>query len=879
VADRLDETPQSIRLADYKPPGWLVPRIDLTLSLDPTLTRVETTLHVRANPDRPDRGPLKLDGEMQRLVEITLDGERLGPEDYSLGETSLTLSPPREAFALRIVSEISPKTNTALEGLYLSGKTLTTQCEAEGFRRITYFPDRPDVLAVYHTWLEADRARFPRLLSNGNCVAQGALPGGRHYALWHDPFPKPCYLFAVVAGDLARIEDRFVTRSGREVTLHLYIEHGNEARATFALGALKRAMAWDEEVFGLEYDLDIFQIVAVSDFNMGAMENKGLNIFNAKYILADPDTATDQDYAGIEAVVAHEYFHNWTGNRITCRDWFQLSLKEGLTVFRDQLFQADMRGSAVKRIADVRNLRTQQFPEDSGPLAHPVRPESYVEINNFYTATVYEKGAEIARMLFTLLGRDGFRRGMDIYVARHDGQAATVEDFVKAMEEASGKDLTQFRLWYAQAGTPQLSVRWTDEGDALALTLAQTTPPTPGQREKRPLHIPVALGLIGPSGEAVPVRLEGEPVAAAAPSRVIELRETETRYRFTQTPAGTVPSLLRGFSAPCRLLRQDDLAASSFLMRHDDDPFNRWDACQRFAVTLMLRLAEGSPGEDGIAALAEALGRILADPALDDAFRATMLTLPTERDVAQLMPVIAVEAIHAAREQVLSGLAVRLAGPLAAAYHNLSINEPYSPDPAQAGRRALRNAALRLLCARKGVADLALAARHFESAGNMTDQIAALSILADHDGAARTRALESFYEHYKADPLVVDKWLALQAGSALSDIRTRVEALAAHEAFTLKNPNKIRALIGTFAHNNMQGFHEAGGAGYRFVAGVILELDALNPQSAARLLTAFESWRRFDPARVAAMQDALRRIASAPKLSPNLTELSQRLMA
>jgi aminopeptidase N len=873
------QTPQPVRLADYKPPPWLVPSIELKLALDPVLTRVESTLRIRANPARPDRGALRLDGEMQRLVEIAVDGKVLGPADYVLDAASLTLKPPGETFTVRIVTEIAPETNTALEGLYLSGETLTTQCEAEGFRRITYFPDRPDVLAVYTTRLEADAARYPQLLSNGNRIAQGTLPGGRHFAEWHDPYPKPCYLFAVVAGDLARLEDSFTTRSDRKVALHLYVEPGNEPRARYALEALKRAMAWDEETFGLEYDLDVFQIVAVSAFNMGAMENKGLNIFNAKYILADAETATDQDYANIEAVVAHEYFHNWTGNRITCRDWFQLSLKEGLTVFRDQEFQADMRGRAVKRIADVRTLRTQQFPEDSGPLAHPVRPESYLEINNFYTATVYEKGAEVVRMLKVLLGKDGFRRGMDLYVERHDGSAATVEDFVKAMEDANGRPLVQFRRWYAQSGTPQLSARWAHEDAVFFLTLSQTTPPSPDQPQKEPLHIPVALGLVGPGGEALPVRLAGEPETERPTTRVIELTERETTFRFAGAPEGTVPSLLRGFSAPCRLIRPDDPALGRFLMREDEDPFNRWDACQGFAVTLMLRLTQGGDEEDGIDGLAAALARILAESDLDDAFRAAMLTLPSERDVAQLMPVIDVEGIFAARERVLSGLAVRLAGPLAAAYHGLALNEPYSPAPAQAGRRALRNAALRLLSARKAVADLALVAGHFENAGNMTDQVAALSILADHDGTARTRALETFYDRYRANSLVVDKWLTLQAGSVLPDVRARVEALTAHEAFTLKNPNKVRALIGSFAHNNMRGFHEPDGGGYRLLARVILELDRLNPQGAARLLTAFESWRRFDSARVALMQETLMSIQAASGLSPNLTELSARLLA
>jgi aminopeptidase N len=862
--------PEPIRLADYKPPAWLVPRLDLDIALDPGLTTVKSRLTVRANPARPDRGPLRLDGEMQRLVSVAVDGVVLAPDAYTLTATSLSLAPPSDAFTLEIVSEIIPETNTALEGLYLSGKTLTSQCEAEGFRRITYFPDRPDVLSIYRTRLSAERGRFPLLLSNGNLTERGTLDGGRHYAVWDDPFPKPCYLFALVAGDLARLEDRFVTRSGRPVTLHLYVEHGSEAKAGFAMGALKRAMAWDEEVFGLEYDLDIFQIVAVPDFNMGAMENKGLNIFNARYILADPASATDQDFANIEAVVAHEYFHNWTGNRITCRDWFQLSLKEGLTVFRDQLFQADMRGEAIKRIADVRTLRSHQFPEDAGPLAHPVRPESYVEINNFYTATVYEKGAEIVRMLYRLLGREGFARGMTLYVARHDGSAATVEDFVAAMEDSSGRDLAQFRLWYAQSGTPELKADWQRTGAGYALTLSQRTAPTPDQAQKSPLHIPIAMGLVGPKGDVLPTRL-------------LELRTESQSFEFPDAPEGAVPSILRGFSAPCRVSREVDGATARLLMARDPDPFNRWDSGQGYALTFMLTLAKGESPEGSAEAvidgLAEALAATLADDSLDPAFKAAMLTLPAERDIAQLMPVIDVDAIYAARASLLAGLSARLGDQLLALYHGLALNAPYEPSPAQAAQRSLRNASLRLLAARRPAPDLDLVAQHVKAATNMTDEMAGLGILADHDGPARDEAFAALYRRFAGDSLVIDKWLALQAGSDLPNIVERVAELMHHEAFTLRNPNKVRALIGTFAHNNMRGFHRAGGAGYRFVADAILALDGLNPQVAARLLTAFESWRRFDSQRAALMSTALTSIAVSPGLSPNLTELSGRLLA
>lgn len=870
--------PQPILRADYRPPEWLVPQIDLVLVLDPSRTRVDATLHIAANPQRPDRGVLALDGEHQKLVSVEIDGRALTPSDYQLNEDRLSIPAPSEQFQVRIVSELVPERNSALEGLYLSGATLTTQCEAEGFRRITYFPDRPDILTVYHTRLEADEKRYPCLLSNGNCISQGKLDGGRHFAQWHDPFPKPCYLFAVVAGDLARLEDRFITQSGRIVTLYLYVEHGNQPRAAFALQALKRAMLWDEQVFGLEYDLDTFQIVAVSDFNMGAMENKGLNIFNAKYILADSETATDQDYANIEAVVAHEYFHNWTGNRITCRDWFQLALKEGLTVFRDQQFQADMRGAAIKRIADVRTLRSQQFPEDAGPLAHPVRPDRYIEVNNFYTATIYEKGAEIVRMLHRILGSEGFRRGMDFYVAHYDGKAAAIDDFVDAMERANDRDFSLFRLWYSQSGTPALSAQWRQSGSELKLTLGQATKPTPDQPDKHALHVPVAVGLLGPTGESIPVLLAGEPSNNASSTRLLELTEAQTDYHFVNVPSGAVPSLLRGFSAPCKVIYRDPLSVSRFLMRHDRDAFNRWDACQDFSLTLMLRLSRGENAPGDIAALGEALADTLADKNLDHAFKAAMLTLPGERDVAQRADIIYVEPICTARAQVLSKLADQLYDILIETYEGLEIIEPYAPNPEQSAQRALRSAALRLLCARKRAPDIARISRHFDLATNMTDQVAGLTILADCPGPEREHALGRFYKRHRSDPLVVDKWFAIQAGSSLPTVRQDVEHLARHGAFTLKNPNKIRALLGTFAHNNLSGFHEQGGAGYYFIADQILAIDARNPQAAARLLTAFEAWRRFEPVRSAAMKDALMRVVKSPSPSPNLAEIAARLL-
>ena len=759
---------------------------------------------------------------------------------------------------------------------------LTTQCEAEGFRHITYFLDRPDVLAEYRVRIEADAERYPYLLSNGNCVARGDLPGGRHFAEWHDPFPKPCYLFALVAGRLDRLVDTFTTQSGRKVDLHLYVDPGNAPRGTFALEALKRAMKWDEERYGLEYDLDVFQIVAVGAFNMGAMENKGLNVFNAKYILADGESATDTDYQGIEAVVAHEYFHNWTGNRITCRDWFQLSLKEGLTVYRDQEFQADMRGRAIKRIADVRTLRAQQFPEDAGPLAHPVRPDSFVEINNFYTATIYEKGAEIIRMIETLIGRAAFRKGMDLYVARHDGTAATVEDFVAAMEDASGRDLTHMRLWYSQAGTPELGAHWTYDAGARALdlTLSQSTLPTPGQPDKAPLHIPVAVGLIGANGADLPLVLEGDAADTKGESeRVLELEAPCATFRFLNVPPEATPSLLRQFSAPCLLKAEAASAMRSVQMRFDSDPFNRWDAVQSFATGVIADLARGEDANADIAQLATALATALQADDLDPAFKALLLTLPSEREIVQSLPQIAVDKACLARRALLKALAARLEGPLKDAHAHFASTAPYAPTSEQMAARALRGAALRLLGALETPEVIDLADAHFKASDNMTDTIAALSVLADNETPLREEALATFYARWKDTPLVVDKWLSLQALSALPGTVEVVEELMAHEAFTLRNPNKVRALIGAFAYNNPLHFHRADGAGYALVGRVIAELDAINPQVAARLVTAFDAWRRLDPARQALARKALETLAARPKASANLAEMTARLLA
>jgi len=879
-----DAKPTPTRLADYRPPDWLVDEIALDVDLDESATRVRAQLACRRNPAGVAAdAALNLDGEEIELLSLRVDGRALEADEYHLDETALVLPGLADQVTVEIETRIDAAANSKLEGLYLSNGVFCTQCEAEGFRRITFFPDRPDVMAVYHVTMRADAARFPVLLCNGNPVACERLAGGRHSASWHDPFPKPSYLFALVAGDLARIEDHFTTASGREVALRIYVEHGQQGRAGYAMEALKRAMRWDEERYGLEYDLDLFNIVAVSDFNMGAMENKSLNIFNAKCILAEPETATDQDYAFIESVVAHEYFHNWTGNRVTCRDWFQLSLKEGLTVFRDQQFSADMRSAAVERIQDVRTLRARQFPEDAGPLAHPVRPSSYIEINNFYTATVYDKGAELIRMLHRLLGEDDFRAGMRLYFERHDGQAATCDDFLAAMAEAAGADLRQFGLWYAQAGTPTLTVTARHDAEAaeLELEFRQETPPTPGQAEKLPLHLPFELGLLARDGRALPLRLEGEQ-GDASTSRVLELREATQRFRFHGIEAPPVLSLNRGFTAPVKLQHDLDETDRALLMAHDPDHFNRFEAAQQFATRLLLEgasaLKEGASPPAAQRFIA-ALGRCLRDQALDAALRAEILGLPSEDYLAEQMAVIDVDAIHQTRQGLRRAIAERLKDQLMATYHGQQSNAPYGPDAASAGRRALRNRALSYLATLAEVEMAELPLRQYQRADNMTDSIAALALLNDVAGEARAAALEDFHRRHHENHLVLDKWFALQATSALPDTLERVHELTGHRAFSLANPNRVRALIGAFATQNPLRFHAADGAGYEFLADHVLDLDKRNPQLAARLLPPLGRWRRFAAPRRERMRAALERILARPRLSADVYEIASKSLA
>ena len=878
--------PQAIHRRDYRAPDYRIETVKLDFDLQPHATRVKARLEVRANYDRSDGvRPLVLDGEDIELLGLALDGRPLKQEEFTADAKGLTVTSPPASFTLEIETRIDPAANTQLSGLYRSGGNYCTQCEAEGFRRITYFPDRPDVMATYQVSIRADREACPVLLSNGNLVEAGELDGGRHYAVWHDPFPKPSYLFALVAGDLDCNEDTFVTRSGREVKLRIFVEHGKVPRTTYAMDALKRSMRWDETRFGLEYDLDLFNIVAVSDFNMGAMENKSLNVFNDKYILADPDTATDADYAGIEAVVAHEYFHNWTGNRITCRDWFQLSLKEGLTVFRDQEFTSDMRSRAVKRIQDVRALRAAQFPEDAGPLAHPIRPDSYIAIDNFYTATVYEKGAEVIRMIHTLLGEEGFQKGMQLYVQRHDGEAATCDQFVDAMADATGTDLSQFRLWYAQAGTPEIIAegRYDAGSGSYDLTLSQYCPPTPGQPDKQPMHIPFSVGLLDAQGRDIPLRLEGETAAAATRGRVLSLTQPRQTFRFTDLPEPRALSLNRGFSAPVNVKSGQDGGRLAFLMAKDSDAFARWEAGQQYATDLLLqRIAAGTAASDGRfdQAFVAAIGDTLRESALDKAFIAEAITLPSESYIAERMTVVDVEGIHAAREALRQQIAASWKAELLRIYDANRSEEAYDPGAGPAGRRALKNAALSYLSALAdgdaGIRDLI--AGQYHGADNMTDRMAALRLLVDMDGPERTAALADFHDRYRDDPLVIDKWLALQAISSRSDTLQQVTALLKHPAFSMQKPNKVRSLIGSFAANMLR-YNAADGSGYAFHADRILELDPLNPQVAARLLAPLGRWRRFDAGRQAKMKAELERVLARPGLSRDVYEIASKSLA
>jgi aminopeptidase N len=890
------ETPNTIYLKDYVPPVWWVDTVDLHVAIHPDHAEVRARLACRRNPQGAG-GALVLNGEDLALQALNLDGAALDPTRYNVTDDTLSIAGPLpDAFVLETVVRIEPDSNTQLSGLYRSRDGYFTQCEAEGFRRITYFPDRPDVMARFSCTLEADVERFPQLLSNGNRVASGVSKhdASRHWARWEDPFPKPAYLFALVAAKLDMLEDEFVTGSGRTVRLGVYVEPGKLDQCGHAMAALKKSMHWDEARFGLEMDLDHYMIVAVGDFNMGAMENKGLNIFNTKYVLARPDTATDTDYQNIDRVVGHEYFHNWTGNRVTCRDWFQLSLKEGLTVFRDQEFGADTHSRAVTRIQEVRALRVGQFPEDAGPMAHPVRPASYAEINNFYTATVYNKGAEVVRMIHTLLGREGFRKGMDLYFQRHDGQAVTCEDFVAAMQDASGVDLTQFRRWYARAGTPRLKAEgtWDAAARRYTLTLTQSLAPTAYEQRLKeaslpiiegPLHIPVTLGLVLPDGTDAPLRLAGE-TSHAGTMRVLSLTEITQTFVFEDIAAAPVASLLRDFSAPVQLEFEQTDVELAHLMAHDADAFNRWEAGQRLATRVLLAgIAAGGEGAGWIPeAFVAACGRVLdGGLVLDPALAAEALVLPAEQvlaeDVAGRGQTIDPEAIHRARVSLRRHLAMQLRDRFEAVWRALAPAEPYAPDGAQVGRRALRNLCLGYLAESDDAylkdAVLPRLLAQFEQGGNMTDVIAALATLANLDLPARETALAAFYARWQAEALVVDKWLQVQATSRLPGTAARVRELMQSPAFDLKNPNKVYALVRSFCAANPRHFHAADGSGYALAADVIIELQAINPQVASRLARSFDRWRKFDAVRQDHARTALERIARCEGLAKDVAEV------
>jgi aminopeptidase N len=867
------ETPPLIRLEEYRPSDYLIDRVDLDIRLEPHATRIDATLALRPNPAGRAGAPLHLDGDDLRLVSAALDGAVLAAEAYTATPSGLSLhAPPQQPFTLRLVTEIDPTANTKLMGLYRSNGVYCTQCEADGFRRITYFLDRPDVMAVYTTRIEADRAEAPVLLGNGNLIESGSTGTDRHFAIWHDPHPKPAYLFALVGGRLGKVETRFTTQEGRAVTCAVYVEPGKEARADYALDAVIRSMQWDETAFGRPYDLDVFNVVAVSDFNMGAMENKGLNIFNDKYVLASPETATDGDYAAIEAIIAHEYFHNWSGNRVTCRDWFQLCLKEGLTVFRDQEFSSDMRSRPVHRISEVRSLRARQFPEDAGPLRHPVRPRAYAEINNFYTATVYDKGAEIVRMLRTLIGPEAFRAGMDRYFADNDGRAATVEDFLAAFAAVTGRDLSAFARWYERPGTPRLSVTVAYDPQAARCTLRfiQSLPGEDGQ-DAPPLVIPVALGLVGSSGPLA------DATCPDVRDGVYVLDRAEAEIVFETVTEEPVPSLLRDFSAPVRLDVELTDAQRMRLLAQDSDPFNRWQAAQDVALRLIL-----DPDPARADAFAEALGRFLDGEALaDPAFAALVLALPSEGEAAVALSAdVDPDAIHRAR----FALRARLGGALRPRLERLDAalaptdGAAYSPDAASAGRRSLRNAALDLIAASDPEAGAQRAAEHLANATNMTDRLAALGTLALIPGQAREEAMAGFAERFADEPLVLDKWFAIQAQIPELGTLERIMRLKAHPAFTMTNPNRVRALIGTFAFGNPTQFARPDGAGFSLVADTVEALDSTNPQVAARLLTAFGSWRRLEKSRAAKAGEMLNRIKAIPGLSRDTTDIVARTL-
>jgi aminopeptidase N len=876
------ETPQAIKLKDYRPTPYSIDKVELDFNLAPEATRVTSVIRMRRNPASKEKSaPLIFDGEKIKLVSVSIDGVALAKDRYAVSDSKLIIATvPQKPFTLSIITDCDPTANTELSGLYMSNGMYCTQCEAQGFRRITYFYDRPDVMTLFSVRIEAPRS-MPILLSNGNAGSTGLVGTDRHFASWDDPHPKPTYLFALVAGDLAGVHDSFTTMDKRKVKLGIYVEKGKEDRCAWAMESLKASMRWDEKAFGRAYDLDVFNIVAVSDFNMGAMENKGLNIFNDKYILALPETATDIDYVLIEGIIAHEYFHNWTGNRITCRDWFQLCLKEGLTVFRDQEFTSDLRSRAVKRIQDVKTLRSRQFPEDLGPLQHQVRPASYIEINNFYTPTIYEKGAELCRMMKTLIGERAFRKAMDLYFKRHDGEAATVEDFVACMADASGRDMKQFFRWYNQAGTPRLTVngQYYAKGKTFELSISQSTPRLKGQAQKLPLHMPIALGLVGPDGEDMPLNLKGKGVLN---SNVIELTKAKQTFRFIDVLKRPVLSINRGFTAPVVMktnLKQSELL---FLMGHDSDNFNRWEAAQDIAKALIVKTVKALKAGKKLPNATEfagALGRSLGDDRLDSAFKALILTLPSEAEIAAVLAKdVDSDVVHQAREHLRREIAKSLMTQIQKSFAATEDAAPYRPDPAGTARRSLRYVLLSYIAAANAEVAIPLVRKDISNSSNMTSEMGAISAMLTTARPEREALLNEFYTRHKDDPLIVDKWFALNASIPGSNASQRIARLLKHPDFKMTTPNRVYALIGGFSGNNPSGFNAADGSGYRLLADAIIALNAINPQVASRMATGFRSWRLYDVTRRAKAQTEMQRILAVPKLSHDVFEIISRTL-
>ncbi len=875
-------TPRATYLKNYQPPAFLVESVEFVFELHEDDTLVHSLIKIKRNPASEDsRAALQLDGQDLELVSIAIDGQSLPDSTYTIETEKLLIADVPNEFELAITTRIHPAANTALEGLYHSGKMLCTQCEAEGFRRITYFPDRPDVMTSYTVTLQADKEKYPVLLSNGNLIEEGELPDGRHFAKWHDPSLKPSYLFAVVAGQLVFKEDFFTTMNGRKVTLRVFVEAENEHKCGHAMDSLKQSMQWDEETYGREYDLDIFMIVAVNDFNMGAMENKGLNVFNASCVLASPETATDNDYYRIQSIIGHEYFHNWSGNRVTCRDWFQLSLKEGFTVFRDQEFSSDLNSRPVQRIDDVDILRNHQFPQDAGPMAHPVRPDHFIEISNFYTVTVYNKGAEVVRMIRNLLGWKGFRKGTDLYFERHDGQAVTTDDFVIAMEDTNDIDLTQFKNWYKQAGTPELHI--SDEYDAeqkqYRLNIKQTCPATPGQESKQPFHIPMAIGLLDEQGHDLPLQLQGED-STTETTRVIQIKQAEESFVFENIPCHPVPSLLRDFSSPVHIRKQTANNELAFLFAHDSNAFNRWEAGQQLSIKIMQSLIADHQAGKALQLpdmFIDAFRKTLLDDGLDKSLKAQALSLPSVNYLAEQYDVIDIDAIDNVRLFVRQALARALEAELLKTYQANHVSQAYQFNAQDMAQRALKNTCLVYLMELEKADYTALCVKQFTADENMTDVMAALGALVQHDGPERETALQQFYTQWQQDAQVVEKWLALQAGSRSANTLLHVKSLLEHPAFSLTNPNKVRSLIGRFCQTNTR-FHDSAGEGYRFLTEYVLNLDKLNPQIAARLVQALARWKRYAEPRKKLMQTELENILSHDGLSKDVYEVVARML-